>query len=290
MGNLLLRIRTLTPGRIVRYLMRECGILPGILAVRCWVARLRVCFFGGALFNRRMKGVRFISYGNDRYRKARKRIRYEAFRFGFQDVSVYRPEDLPESFQRKFADILKVPRGGGYWVWKICIIHESLLRMREGEILVYCDSGCTINAGGRKRFIEYLDIVLQDPSGMLSFGFNHMLKEKCWTIRELYEAIGCAVDESPQLVGGILFLRKNVTVMRMIEEARRIIWKNPLLITDHYNKNQEPHFIDNRHDQSLLSLLRKKYGSPVLTDETYASGDDWTPLAKMPFWATRSAG
>jgi hypothetical protein len=290
MGDFIARIKTVTPGKIVRYLVREGGILPGILAARCWIARLRVHFFADAFFKTRMKGVHFISYGNDRYRKARKRIRYEAYRFGFQNVSVYRPADLPQTFQRKFADMLELPRGGGYWVWKICIIHESLLRMKEGEILVYCDSGCTINAGGRKRFIEYLDIVLQDPSGILSFGFNQMLKEKCWTIRELYEAVGCAVDESPQLVGGILLLRKNATVMKMIDEADRIIGENPLLITDHYNKNQESYFIDNRHDQSLLSLLRKKYGSPVLLDETYASGDDWTPLAKMPFWATRSAG
>ena len=51
-------------------------------------------------------------------------------------------------------------------------------------------------------------------------------------------------------------------------------WKNMiehiLLVTDHYNKMEQcSEFKDNRHDQSILSLVRKKHGSIVLPDETY---------------------
>jgi hypothetical protein len=64
------------------------------------------------------------------------------------------------------------------------------------------------------------------------------------------------------------------------------------LFTDYYNKiNQDSCFKENRHDQSVFSLLRKKYGTVMLSDE--AKFLDGTKEAevfktkKYPFWATR---
>ena len=41
------------------------------------------------------------------------------------------------------------------------------------------------------------------------------------------------------------------------------------LITDHYNTNQISNFKENRHDQSILSLLSKKFGGVILKNETF---------------------
>jgi hypothetical protein len=46
-------------------------------------------------------------------------------------------------------------------------------------------------------------------------------------------------------------------------------------------------FIDNRHDQSILSLVRKKRGSIVLMDETYFQPFGNKESLRFPFWATR---
>ena len=36
-----------------------------------------------------------------------------------------------------------------------------------------------------------------------------------------------------------------------------------------YNNNQIKEFIENRHDQSILSVMSKKYGSEIIENETY---------------------
>ena len=43
-----------------------------------------------------------------------------------------------------------------------------------------------------------------------------------------------------------------------------VLKKDPYLITDKYNLTQLPCFIDNRHDQSISSIVRKKYGTILL--------------------------
>ena len=56
-----------------------------------------------------------------------------------------------------------------------------------------------------------------------------------------------------------------------------------------YNDNQEDYFIDNRHDQSILSVIRKMYNKNVVTipDETWFYKFHSKIGLKYPFWATR---
>jgi hypothetical protein len=64
--------------------------------------------------------------------------------------------------------------------------------------------------------------------------------------------------------------------------VNEILERDPWLFTDKYNeeaKRLHPEFIDNRHDQSILSVSRKMIGSVVIPDETYPN---------YPFWASRS--
>ena len=78
-------------------------------------------------------------------------------------------------------------------------------------------------------------------------------------------------------------------MMKLINECINVIHKDQLMITDHYNKiGQYNDFIDNRHDQSILSLVRKKYGSIVIEkDETYFKPFGNKESLQYPFWATR---
>jgi hypothetical protein len=61
--------------------------------------------------------------------------------------------------------------------------------------------------------------------------------------------------------------------------------ENKLLVTDYYNDKQEDYFIDNRHEQSIFSVIRKMNKTIVLEDETKRF-----PLKirkKYPFFAKR---
>ena len=72
-------------------------------------------------------------------------------------------------------------------------------------------------------------------------------------------------------------------------EYKKNVFNNPDLCTDKYNRNQlYVDFQDNRHEQSITSILRKKMGSEVVeSDETWTIPFGKGDSIKYPFWATR---
>ena len=67
----------------------------------------------------------------------------------------------------------------------------------------------------------------------------------------------------------------------------KTVYDNKLIFTDIYNKKQERYFRDNRHEQSIFSVIRKMHKTIVLHDETYFENFGNEKSLKYPFWATR---
>ena len=239
--------------------------------------------------------IHMITYGDTIYNDAKKRIYNEAIYSGFfKTVKVYSPNELSSNFREKFNDILKMKRGGGYWIWKIDIIMQRLREIEDDEILLYIDSGCTINKGGKNRLNEYIQLLKDSKYGIISFQMPHY--EIQWTIQELFNALSIdsntPIGYSGQYVGGILLMKKNKHLYDILNTCIDILDYDKYLITDKYNELQKKYFIDNRHDQSLLSLVRKIKGSIIIKDETYAF-DSFNVIKdekciNYPFLATRN--
>ena len=236
--------------------------------------------------------VNFISYGNNKYSSAKKRIYNEACNTKwFNSITIYGPEMLDNNFINLFKNILELPKGGGFWIWKLNIILQELSKMKKNEILVYCDAGCHININGKKRFDEYIKMLENTDEHMISFQLEHI--EKKWTTHQIFDAfdinINSSIANSNQLVGGIIIMKNIDRTISIFENAIHILTQNPMLITDHYNKiNQYPIFKDNRHDQSILSVIRKiSNTSIIIPDETYFKSFNSVIANKYPFWATR---
>ena len=119
-------------------------------------------------------------------------------------------------------------------------------------------------------------------------------KEKVWTTGEIFKFLNedpeSNIGNSGQYLGGVMILKKNTHSLDFIRKTIDVIFTDPLLITDHYNGNdQHADFQDNRHDQSITSILRKQMGSVVIpTDESWKPPFGQGESLKYPFWATRS--
>lgn len=238
--------------------------------------------------------IHFITYGDSKFEKSKKRILNEAKEFGvFKTVKGYRPQDLSEDFIKKHKDIFKHSRGGGYWIWKLNIIRQAINDINEGEYLVYLDAGCTINKRGKKRFYEYIDKLENSPNnyGILSFQMTH--NEYKYTTKEIFDYFNIKCDsdifKSGQYIATLLIMKKNKHLIKCLDKYEKCIEDNPLLITDIYNsKNQHSEFIDNRHDQSIFSIIRKIHDSEVIKgDESWIVPFGGPESLKYPFWATR---
>ena len=154
--------------------------------------------------------------------------------------------------------------------------------------MIYLDAGCTINLQGEKRFFEYIDLLSNSKQYILSFQLSHI--EKQYTIKEIFEYFNLDLNgkeaNSRQIVGGILIMKKIPELIAIINTQLQLYTDNQLLVTDHYSKNQNGYFIDNRHDQSIFSIIRKLNDSILLDDETFFNFGDKVSL-NYPFWATR---
>ena len=155
----------------------------------------------------------FITYGNEKYEKAKQRLCSQANQFkGITHVRGYGPNDLPTSFRNKYKKVLDQPRGGGFWLWKPMVLYNHFKQLKENDILVYLDAGCKLNPQGNKRFQEYVNILDKSELGILSFQMHDQI-EKWWTTREIFEYYDLDINgvhaNSGQFLGGVFMLKKN---------------------------------------------------------------------------------
>jgi len=232
----------------------------------------------------------FITYGDDNV-NCKSRILDEAEKFEFfNSITAYGPEQISQNFYNKHKNVFEQKRGGGYWIWKYDIILQKLNEINDNDILVYTDCGCTINKDGKNKFYEYIKMLNESPYGIISLQMNYIERE--WTTKELFNILDIDLDseiaKSGQYTAAILIMKKSNHLMQILNKCIEIIDKDNKLITDFYNNNnQESYFKENRHDQSILSLVRKKYNSIVINDYN----DSWNNIndenKNIPFIATR---
>ena len=235
--------------------------------------------------------VHFITYGDERFKVSREALLQEARDTGwFETVRAYTPNDILPELREKYASILQEQQGGGFWVWKPLIIQQALSAMQEGDILVYADAGCRLNpaTAARRRFLEYVDMLQsQKELDVLSFQLEDEHVEDRWTTEAIFQHFGVPPGakerKSPQLVGGVRLIRRGPHARRWLARVLGALEADPWLFSDRYNTDgTPPHFQDNRHDQSIMSLASKLEGSVVLADETYPPNQD-----RFPIWASR---
>jgi hypothetical protein len=206
--------------------------------------------------------IRFITFGSHKYYKdAAIRLSKQARDLDlFSEVMVYTSENLkadPEFWTRHEKIVLENKRGYGYWIWKPYILQKNMEAMKDGDILMYLDCGCEIDIKKRQKLQEYLEFIKQDKH----IGSITCL-EKDWNKMDLVEKLNMKKDEflnSPQRAAGSLLFLVCADTRNMIDEWYR-------LACDYHNIDDSPStspnlpsFIEHRHDQSIYSLLSKKY-------------------------------
>jgi hypothetical protein len=238
--------------------------------------------------------IHLITYADNNYETAKHRICQEAKNTGwFDTIKGFSPNDLSEDFKNKYSNILKFKRGGGYWIWKYDIISQTLNKINNNDILIYLDAGCSINPLGKKRFREYIHM-LNDDNPIISFQLSHL--EYKYTTKEIFDYFNVLHDKSITNTGiilnGILIMKKNSKLINLIELWGKTLSDNALLFTDYYNNNnnnQNIGFIDNRHEQSVFSVIRKMNNPLFLKDETWFTPFGNKESLNYPFWATRKS-
>ena len=242
------------------------------------------------------QNIYIIFYGNEPYESKKKRLleKLKNVIDWFDDVFSCGPDDLNEEFKNNklIGNVFNSQgRGAGWWTWKPQIIYQKLNEIKENDILIYMDAGCSVNTSGEKRFKEYINMLNNSDYGILNFQLTQ--PETKWTNNATFDYhnvdLNSDIALSNQLLSGLIIIKKNSHSLDIIQKWRKVVLDDPYLFSNHYNKKRDG-FRDHRHDQSNFSLICKKYGSITIPDETYfAPGGGFNlPIAqKSPFWAKR---
>jgi len=233
--------------------------------------------------------VYFLSFASDSFYNALNRIKDQAKSMNiFDEILCMTDKDLKndKEFWAKHGNFIEQNgRGYGYWLWKPYLNSKLFDRINDNDIVVYADSGCELNPKGMKRLHEYFDKVNKSNYGMLTFDMEH-LKEKCWTKNDLIEFMDPNNKNNHKETGQYM---ATSFIYRKCDHVKKLFNEWYKLAQDYHNINNDPSksknddcFGEHRHDQSLFSLLRKKYKTEVISDETYPPGNE-----KMPIWASR---
>ena len=188
---------------------------------------------------------------------------------GFDRVINYGPKNISKVFRKKNAEIFNCKRGGGYWIWKPYIILKTLKKVEYGDIIFYCDSGAL--------FIDdvkpLIDIALNKQDILC---FNVGFKEKKYTKRDAFVLMDCdrkVYSESDQRLTTFIVIKKTTLSINFFNEFLNLSLDRRIISDDDNvlgHKNY-PGFIENRHDQTIFSLLTKKYKLKCYRDPSVGS-------------------
>jgi len=215
--------------------------------------------------------VHFVTFASPKFTGTLRRIKEEMMSVGYADVvHALTEQDLDPDFMERHRPFIDThPRGYGYWIWKPQVCLQTFREMKEGDILLYADSGCRIN-NDRPRFKEYLSMVEKDGSLSFQFGTNSDkdYRERCWCKCDLFERLSAyEFVDTPQIISTAFLLKKNDVNVELIKQ-----WLS--LCEDYHLLDDTPSllpnlsgFCEHRHDQVIFSLLRKKAGFSAISNE-----------------------
>ena len=138
-------------------------------------------------------------------------------------------------------------------------------------MLIYIDSGSTLNIRGKKRLIEYFEMLDKSNESLFLFKMPNIIEniglQNKYLIILMLETI--KITDTVQCLGGVLLVKNTEKSKTFFQEFQNIVDEDNELITDFYSEDQENYFKVCRHDQSLLSVMGKIYGCLSINDESY---------------------
>lgn len=187
---------------------------------------------------------------------------------GFDHTMNYGLNSLSEDFKKRHSKHFHYTRGAGYWVWKPQIILDALNNIKNDDILMYSDSGC--------HFIHSMSPVFErmENTSKKCLCFNLAQKEHEWTKRDCFISMDCDYPEvaySKQIMSTFFLCKKNDFSLFIANEWQRWISDFHMVADEFVSPSiapNYPEFKEHRHDQSIFSLLCKKYKVDFMEDIT----------------------
>ena len=197
----------------------------------------------------------------------------------FDHVYGFKEDDLkadPDFWGSHRQFILMNARGFGYWIWKAYLLKKVMDEAQEDDVIMYCDCGNEIDVRKKDKIQGLIEVVKNDWLMATYPGQTNttLLDEIKWNKRDVLDFFEIERDNpilnTMQRQANPILLCKNAKTESFVNEWCSIGLNNNHYLNDYpsYVANY-PEFVEHRHDQSIFSLLSKKYG---MFSETITEG------------------
>lgn len=254
-----------------------------------------------------MNKICFISFASTNMKVSLDRIGKQAKSLKiFSKVYLYTEKKLPAYSKKRCKQIIKLTgtrRGYAYWSWKPVIINEVFNKIEDGDVIIYSDSGTHINPNGKEKLLEYIEMAKQNDiwcvqleSGLFDLNWTKMDTINYFRANnvENKDEFEKALFKG-QLEGGTIIAVKNNYTSELFKKWESLMTiENLHLFDDSPSKNDNySSFVENRHDQSLFSLLLKSNhfiaveNKHVYSSDKYPNGEWKKLIENEPFLRLR---
>jgi hypothetical protein len=222
-----------------------------------------------------MSKIYFLTFANTSFMST-ERIIDQAINFNiFNNIYGLTENDIPEYIEKHKLFIEENKVGYGLWIWKPKIILDTLNKINDNDILIYCDAGVYLNVNGKERLYEYLNM-LNDKISIITFSTNGKADYK----GQYYVKNDAIMSYYPEYnneltiyrYAGMIIIKKTNKSLNLISE-----WLNLCENYNFININSSivhrdlPHYIGNDCDNGLFNLCLSKHKDinySIYPDET----------------------
>ncbi len=216
----------------------------------------------------------FVTASNGYYQNVRDYLVKSVKKCGGFDKVVFYDVDtmIDDSFRRAHSEILNEKRGAGLWLWKVYFIEKAIREeCQDGDLLFYCDAASYFFRDAR----PLLSSINSDI-----FAINVPYMEEEYTKKETFALMGLNEEKyrrTRQFHASFMAFRKTTFTENFIEEWFSCCQNIDIIgdVSDVLSQNKN--FIDHRFDQSIFSLLCKKYNVIASPDPSQWGIDPYPP-------------
>jgi len=188
---------------------------------------------------------------------------------GLERAVEFGRQHLEPAFVAKHRRVLDNPIGAGCWLWKPYVVLAALKgALNDGDVLFYADSGCHFIA----PVAPVVDLCLKDrQKPILLFSMPPTYLNRNFTKRDCFFYMGLdepRYAEAVHTMASFFVCQKTRFTLAFFEEWLRYA-EDPRVLTPIPNEcglPDYPEFFQHRFDQSILSLLGRKYDIPTVPD------------------------
>jgi hypothetical protein len=196
------------------------------------------------------------------------RIANQAREFNVFHRIIQANETFIKDYIQKHKNHINTNRYGyGFMIWKPKIIYETLHRMNENDILVWCDAGMYLNLNGKDRLNEYfLKLTNDNDKSVLAFSTSDCYLSKQYVkmdaVMHYYPEFRNKMDVA--CYSGVMMIKKNVSSMTLINDWLDLCENYHFLDQSASLKYKEAkYFCGNDYDNGLFCLCLSKHENIV---------------------------